>query len=281
MWIVAGQLVSALPQPPAWAVMWVLALLVFATCKCLSLGIAAPDARTGSLRLIGYVVAWPGLDAGPFLSQRARVTRPAVNEWGQALRNVLAGALLLWVVCPMIARRRELLIGWIGMIGLILLLHFGLFQMVALCWRRSGVDARPLMNGPLNATSLAEFWGRRWNTAFSSFTHRLIFRPLARRVDARLAVLVAFAFSGLIHDLVISVPARGGFGLPTGYFALQGLGILLERSSIGRVLRLSQGLRGRIYVAIVAGAPAFWLFHPPFVTRVIVPLLKVLGAVGN
>jgi hypothetical protein len=33
-------------------------------------------------------------------------------------------------------------------------------------WRLAGVDRRPLFLAPLRSTSLAEFWGRRWNLAF-------------------------------------------------------------------------------------------------------------------
>lgn len=261
--------------------MWLVALGVFVTCKFLSLGFAGAGIRTGALRVAGYLFAWPGLDARNFLAPSGHPFKPTADAWGRAIWNIVTGVLLLWGVCRLLPASRPLLIGWVGMSGLILLLHFGLFQLMALGWRNRGVDATPLMDRPMAATSLADFWGRRWNTAFSNFAHRLIFRPLAKRIDPRFALLVAFAFSGLIHDLVISVPARGGYGLPTAYFVLQGAGILLERSSIGRGLGLSQGIRGRLYVVIVAGAPAFWLFHPPFVTRVIVPFLQAIGAIGN
>jgi alginate O-acetyltransferase complex protein AlgI len=49
------------------------------------------------------------------------------------------------------------------MVGLILTLHFGLFQILALFWQRLGVAAEPIMKAPLRATSLGEFWGKRWN----------------------------------------------------------------------------------------------------------------------
>ncbi len=91
--------------------------------------------------------------------------------------------------------------------------------------------------------------------------------------------MLTFAGSGLLHDLVISVPARGGYGLPTAYFLLQGAGLLFERSRIGLRLGLRRGPWGRPYALVVAAAPAFWLFHPPFVLHVIVPFMRTLGAI--
>jgi len=87
-----------------------------------------------------------------------------------------------------------------------------------------------------------------------------------------------FLASGLIHDLVISLPAHGGYGLPTGYFILQGLGITLERSAAGRRLGLQRGFPGWLFMFVVAAGPAFWLFHPPFVLRVILPFMHAIRA---
>jgi hypothetical protein len=51
---------------------------------------------------------------------------------------------------------------------------------------------------------------------------------------------------------VITVPARGGYGLPTAYFLLQGAGLLLERSTWGRRLGLGTGIPGRAFTLIFA-----------------------------
>ena len=92
------------------------------------------------------------------------------------------------------------------------------------------------------------------------------------------AVLGVFTVSGLIHDLVITVPARGGYGLPTAYFVLQGVALLFERSGAGRRLKLGRGLRGRLFALAIVAGPAFWLFPPVFVQRVILPMLHAIGA---
>jgi alginate O-acetyltransferase complex protein AlgI len=89
--------------------------------------------------------------------------------------------------------------------------------------------------------------------------------------------MAVFAASGLLHEAVISVPAGGGYGLPTAYFLLQGGAVLLERSSGGRRAGLGAGLRGRAFTAVLVAGPLFWLFHPPFVREVVLPMLRALG----
>jgi hypothetical protein len=81
----------------------------------------------------------------------------------------------------------------------------------------------------------------------------------------------------LIHDLLISVPARGGYGLPTAYFLLQGLGVLAEKSKPAARLGLACGWRGWCFTFLIAGPQAFWLFHPAFVHNVILPMLRAIG----
>ena len=88
------------------------------------------------------------------------------------------------------------------------------------------------MSAPLRASSLAEFWGKRWNLGFRQLSYELIFRPLHRTLGVEVAGMLVFLVSGLIHDLVISLPARAGYGLPTMYFLLQGMGITIEHADL-------------------------------------------------
>ena len=86
-----------------------------------------------------------------------------------------------------------------------------------------------------------------------------------------------FLISGLVHEAVISLPARRGYGLPTLYFLAQGLGVLAERSAVGRRLNLGRSTTGWLFMALITAGPVFWLFHPPFVHNVILPMLEAFG----
>jgi alginate O-acetyltransferase complex protein AlgI len=134
------------------------------------------------------------------------------------------------------------------------------------------------MDWPIAATSVSDFWGRRWNTAFRDLAHQFAFRPLVRPWGATCALAASFIFSGLVHDLVISVPARGGYGWPTLYFLVQGAAAIVERSRIGIAMGLGSGWRGWLFAMLVLLVPAYGLFHPPFIHAVIVPFLQAIGA---
>ncbi|MFY9531753.1 MAG: membrane bound O-acyl transferase family-domain-containing protein [Candidatus Acidiferrales bacterium] len=263
----------------AWVFMWTLAIAIFFGCKWQSWWDARSAMGNASFgRTLGYLFAWPGMDAESFLDPRRRAQRPKVSAWISASMKTVAGGVVLWGVARRVPEGHELLAGWVGMLGVILVLHFGTFHLLALAWQSAGIDARPIMRSPLSATSLSDFWGRRWNLGFRQLTHRLIFEPARTRAGVVAAILLSFFASGLIHDLVISFPAGGGYGSPTGYFVLQGLGVLFERSALGKRVGFGSGVRGWLFVAIFAGAPAFLLFHPPFVRGVILPFLEAIGA---
>jgi alginate O-acetyltransferase complex protein AlgI len=211
---------------------------------------AGGPARSGAGRLL--VSGTRNLALGVVLCILARVVWVSVSaEYGSRL---LATALLL----P----------------GISLVLHFGLFNIVAGAWRRMGVDCRPLFQAPLRSTSLAEFWGRRWNLAFSEMTARVVYRPLVGRVGKGGATLGAFVFSGLLHELAISLPVHAGYGLPMLYFTLHGLLVLVEARLAGAGMPVDRpAWRGRLWTLTWLVWPLPILFHPPFLRGVVWPLI--------
>jgi len=261
---------------PPWKFMWLLALAIFAGLKWATWWKARIAAPQQTWRSIAYLVAWPGMDAETFLDSSHRAERPPSSAWLWASAKTIVGVLLLWLIARRVTH--PLAQGWIGLLGLVLLLHFGSFHLLALLWQSRSVVARPIMAKPILSKTLSEFWGKRWNLGFRQLAHDLIFRPLHKQIGIGGASLLVFIVSGFIHDLVISLPARGGYGLPTGYFLLQGFGVSLERSGIGRRLGLQHGFLGWLCMLVFTVGPAFWLFHPAFVSRVILPFMKAIGA---
>lgn len=263
---------------PAWVFMWVFVTALFFGCKWLTWRRAQIKiSNAGLIRSLGYLFAWPGMDANEFLTGKHE-RKPKTNEWLLASGRFFTGIAFVWLAAKAVLTTEPIANAWIAMLGLTLILHFGLFHLVALAWQRAGVAAEPLMKSPLTATSLSDFWGMRWNTAFNKLVHDLAFRPLARHVGIAWATISVFAVSGLVHELAISVPARGGYGLPFAYFLLQGGGVLFQRSKMSRALGLSRGARGWLFMFIITAAPAYWLFHPTFVRNVILPMLQTIGA---
>jgi alginate O-acetyltransferase complex protein AlgI len=270
-----GVALLAPPAWPRWAFMWTLAGSIYVGCKWLTWR-RTPTQGVPYWKHAGYLLAWPGLDAAAFLTGRS-TNAPRRREWAFGAAKFAFGVVLFLGATKVGSLQQPYLVGWIGMIGIVLMLHFGLFHLLSCAWRRIGVDARPLMDWPLKSISLSEFWGRRWNTAFRDLTHRFLFRPLTPWIGPRGAIFGGFVFSGIVHDVVISMPSRGGYGGPTLFFTIQAAGMLVERTALGKRLGLGRGWSGWGFTLVVLLAPVYWLFHPPFVEHIVVPFMNAVA----
>jgi alginate O-acetyltransferase complex protein AlgI len=258
--------------------MFLVALVLFANFKWLTwVGRTKDAAAAGPDRALAYFFGWIGLDADEFCT-RFEGTRLQTRDWAAAVGKTLLGATLVWGLVRLLPADRPLLSAGMGFAALIVFVHFGLFHILALVWRQFGVGAEPIMNAPLLATSLADFWGRRWNLAYRRVSFDYFFRPAVSRFGVAAGTLIAFLMSGLVHDLVISFPARTGYGGPTVYFLIQGIGLLLERTRIVRQRFVQCPLLGWFYTLTFVLGPVGLLFHEPFLTRVIGPFLEAIGA---
>jgi len=169
------------------------------------------------------------------------------------------------------------------LVGLSLLLHFGFFNVLAGVWRLAGVPCEPQFDAPLRSCSLAEFWGRRWNIAFSDMARRAVYLPLRDRLGREWAATAAFLFSGVLHELAISVPVRAGYGRPFAYFVLHALLMRAERSPSLRPWLTASSRVGRAWTLLCLLLPLPLLFHPAFLDGVVWPLAENLecGAKGS
>ncbi|HEV8324433.1 MAG TPA: membrane bound O-acyl transferase family-domain-containing protein [Myxococcota bacterium] len=249
------------------------------------------------LRWLCFALGWPGMQPRLFAGPRRRGLAGAGALARRGLAWMLLGAALLgaaWAAVPQVplllcrgsggeslpsdaapacSSQEALLATLLLLPGLSLLLHFGALNVLAAFWRRAGFDVHALFRAPLLATRLSEFWGRRWNLAFSEMAATAVYRPLASRAGRGPATTAAFLLSGLLHEMAISLPVRAGYGLPFVYFALQGALVLLERAAERRGWRFPRsGAAGRAWCLLWLGAPLLLLFHPPFLAAVVWPL---------
>lgn len=262
----------------AWLDMWSLALAIYAALKLLSWWEARPG-KAAAWRSATYLLAWPGMDARAFLYGKPPA-RPTASEWLFAIFKSALG-LVLVLTAVLLVWTSPFLQTWTGMVGIVLSLHFGAFHLLSCWWRALGVNAVPLMNWPVFSTSVSEFWSRRWNLAFRDLMHRYFFRPLAPKAGAAAALWLGFVLSGIIHDVVISLPARGGYGWPTLFFVIQAAAIAIERSNFGKSIGLGRGTIGWLFALAILLLPAPLLFHEAFRENVVLPFLAAIGDLGT
>jgi alginate O-acetyltransferase complex protein AlgI len=155
------------------------------------------------------------------------------------------------------------------LVGLSLMLHFGLFNLLAAAWRAAGVDVRPLFRSPLASASLRDFWMRRWNIAFSEMCQESVVR-VTRPLGARVATVAVFLFSGLAHEVAISLPVEAGYGLPTLYFAIHGVAMLAEPCMFRE-----GSVAARRWTVLLVVVPLPLVFHEPFRAGVVWPIIGV------
>lgn len=72
----------------------------------------------------------------------------------------------------------------------------GLFLFV---YRAGGLQPPSLHRQPILSTSVAEFWGRRWNRIVGSWLSATFYRPLAMRGYKLLGIIATFVASALLH----------------------------------------------------------------------------------
>jgi Membrane bound O-acyl transferase family len=282
---VTGCLVVCDGEPPGVRMLAICVSLLLAMKAVVTVeaqGAGAPRLSAG--RWFAFALLWLGMRPGLFADAgRRSLTGGLRLTILGAKRFALGGACLSLIaavdkVDPALSAQVGLLVAItiVGCIGLSLILHFGLINIAAGLWRFAGVDCRALFRAPLLAKSLADFWGRRWNLAFSEMAAVTVARPLTPLLGARGAVAAAFLFSGILHELAISVPVRAGYGGPFLYFALQALLVSIEK----RLERDENPINrrpwlGRLWTFAWLTLPLPLLFHAPFITQVIWPLLGI------
>ncbi|TYI31831.1 hypothetical protein ES332_A04G013400v1 [Gossypium tomentosum] len=139
-----------------------------------------------------------------------------------------------------------------------------------------GFEIEPQFNEPYLATSLQDFWGRRWNLMVTSILRPTVYYPI-RHISTRLlgsrwaslpAIVTVFVVSGLMHELIFYYMTRVA---PTWevawFFILHGVAVVAEvvvKKVVPDKMRLHSVVSGALALGFVA-VTAVWLFLPQLV----------------
>ncbi|WZZ31831.1 hypothetical protein YC2023_015232 [Brassica napus] len=137
-----------------------------------------------------------------------------------------------------------------------------------------GCDLEPQFNEPYLATSLQDFWGRRWNLMVTQLLKPAIYIPVWRLCNGRmssdharfLAVMATFIFSGVAHEVFFFTLT---FEMPTGevacFFVLHGVctaaEIAAKRTEFVRRWRVSPTV-SRLFTVGFVVMTSGWLLFP-------------------
>jgi hypothetical protein len=236
-------------------------------------------ARFTLLRFLAYCV-WIGMQPRQFLAgERTAANAPIPTVSGFVL-NVITGLVLFWLAPRLLPVGTPWAIRfWIALVGFCFLFLIARFDFWALGFRAMGFAVEKLWDCPIAATTLGDFWGRRWNRIVPGFLREVIFLPVARQAGAKVALVAVFLYSGLYHEGV-SFMARSGYGGPTLYFLLQCLGVAIENTHPARRLLQGRVWLSRAWTFAVVVLPVGLFLHPVLVDEYLVPMLVMSGVPG-
>jgi hypothetical protein len=219
-----------------------------------------------------FGVFWFGMQPREFVSRaRGRVGDNA-KLLLHGLGFVVAGAATFLVAQRILAEGHERTAGIVLVAAFSMVMHFGVIPCLAVAFQSRGFNVAPQFRAPWRSQNLHEFWARRWNIGFSVMTVIAIYRPFGTALGRNGALLLGFLASGLFHEVACSVPVGAGYGLPTLYFALHGIAMLVERGLERRGFKI-RGIVGRVWVFAWVLLPVTLVFHMPFLRGIALTLL--------
>lgn len=255
-----------------------MAALLILLCYGMKAVVVAEARRSGMPRLafgnwLAFAALWFGMQPKQFLARRWRPLPGSLALLWRGLLWITAGTCTLLLARYLYRQGTSLRIaGLVFVAGFAMTLHFGIIPLLAAGFRSLGYNAGPQFHAPWRSSSLGDFWGRRWNVAFSVMTTLVLYRPMRHATGRNSALFLGFLGSGLFHEVACSMPVRAGYGLPTLYFAIHGVGVLLERWLHERGRRLTGGAAA-VWVHGWVLLPIPLLFHMPFLRGLVLPLL--------
>ncbi|CAN6270774.1 unnamed protein product [Urochloa humidicola] len=132
-----------------------------------------------------------------------------------------------------------------------------------------GMEMEPQFDRPYLASSLRDFWGRRWNLVVSAILRPSVYGPVRARAGTAAAAMATFLVSGLMHEaMVCYITLRPPTGEMAAFFLLHGACCVAEQ-----LCARWWAARGwppppprpvaTLLVGVFVSGTAFWLFFPP------------------
>jgi branched-subunit amino acid transport protein AzlD len=239
----------------------------------------ARDKQLNFSQWLVFCYLWFGMNPLPFKQFPSKSLAGYSGYLRKGLSRIIIGLLLIaamdFIFSEIHGDQYDYFLHLTYLIALSLILHFGLLQIATGNLRYLGVPVTLLFKDPIRSKSLDEFWGKRWNVAFVELTTIAVLRPLKKRFGNSTAFWASFIFSGLLHELAISLPVKSGFGRPLLYFFLQAfLIIVIEKRFLKN---LSSPILKSLWVLACLLLPVFLLFHEQFIRQIIIPLAQYLN----
>ncbi|KAL3740863.1 hypothetical protein ACJRO7_022052 [Eucalyptus globulus] len=141
--------------------------------------------------------------------------------------------------------------------------------------RLIGMAVEPQFDEPYLATSLQDFWGRRWNLMATSILWPSVYEPIrlasgrlvGRQWAALPAVLITFAVSALMHELIFYyIGRKEPTWVVTWFFLLHGVAVAAEVAAKKALHGMRWRLPAEVSRVLTVGfvvVTGFWLFLPP------------------
>ncbi|TVU13304.1 hypothetical protein EJB05_40352, partial [Eragrostis curvula] len=131
-----------------------------------------------------------------------------------------------------------------------------------------GMEMEPPFDQPYLASSLRDFWGRRWNLIVSAILRPSVYEPVRARAGKAAGAFATFLVSGLMHEaMVYYITHEAPTGEMLAFFLLHGVSCVAEalcsRLWAARGWRTPPRPVATLLVVVYVSATAFWWFFPP------------------
>jgi hypothetical protein len=290
LWLFAAAIVSLIPVAAPWLTAGVtsplttLLIAIVGTIGAIRAidWLAHPRYADDRLRVILALSVWPALEVDDVLIRLPAFTQrigQVTRRLAAGLVGIVGGLALCTLGAALGVSDRGLALDSLFKTAEVYLLATGGNHLLIGAFGVAGYRVFDGFRYPILAGSILDFWGR-YNVCIHRWLKRNIFRPVVRGGrSSTTAVLAAFAFSGVGHELIFVPAAPDLAGWQLAFFMLHGAGAIAG-AGLGRAYQRRTGRRPPRPIA-VAGTIAFILAITPVFLHCVDRLVDLHRDVGG